>query len=154
MTWLLTIAPVAALIAMAMSFTHLLPIGVSLTLNDGTAPVWILSMALNFASGAILWLTTRRHKRELNLREGILLLQKLLDLEVHRTGNLVLEEPLGGGEELLLAEAAGVPAFGARRGGSLGHGGGCVLDVGLGGELRIPASYLLLLGLEQRLEGL
>ena len=73
MTWLLTIAPVAALIAMAMSFTHLLPIGVSLTLNDGTAPVWILSMALNFASGAILWLTTRRHKRELNLREGILL---------------------------------------------------------------------------------
>jgi len=73
MIWLLTIAPVAALIAMAMSFSHLLPIGVSLVLNDGMAPVWMFSMALNFAAGAILWLTTRRHKRELNLREGILL---------------------------------------------------------------------------------
>ncbi|MDH4150551.1 MAG: TrkH family potassium uptake protein [Betaproteobacteria bacterium] len=73
MNWLLTIAPVAALIAMAMSLTHLLPIGVSLALNDGTLPIWILSMALNFAAGAVLWLSTRRQKRELNLREGILL---------------------------------------------------------------------------------
>ncbi len=73
MTWLLTIAPVTALIAMAMSLTHLLPIGVSLIQSDGMAPIWTLSMALNFAAGAILWLATRRHKRELNLREGILL---------------------------------------------------------------------------------
>ena len=73
MSWLLTIAPVIGLIAMAMSLTHLLPIGVALTLEDGTARAWVLSMAINFAAGAILWLTTRRHKRELSLREGILL---------------------------------------------------------------------------------
>lgn len=73
MAWLLTIAPVAALVAMAMSLTHLAPIGVSLALEDGTTPVWILSMTLNFAAGAILWLATRHRKRELSLREGILL---------------------------------------------------------------------------------
>ncbi|MDP1536118.1 MAG: potassium transporter TrkG [Burkholderiales bacterium] len=73
MAWLLNIAPVAALIAMAMSLTYLLPIGVSLTLKDGATDALILSMALNFAVGAILWLLTRHHKRELSLREGILL---------------------------------------------------------------------------------
>lgn len=73
MSWLLTVAPVAALIAMAMSLTHLLPIGVSLHFSDGMAGALTLSMALNFCAGAILWLLTRRKKRELSLREGILL---------------------------------------------------------------------------------
>lgn len=73
MTWLLSVAPVAALIAMAMSLTQLAPIGVALALDDGTAPAWMLSMAVNFAVGAIVWLATRRHKRELCMREGILL---------------------------------------------------------------------------------
>jgi len=73
MAWLLTISPVAGLIAMAMSLTYLLPIGISLVLQDGAADALILSMALNFAAGAMLWLLTRRHKRELSLREGILL---------------------------------------------------------------------------------
>ncbi|MBX3662323.1 MAG: TrkH family potassium uptake protein [Burkholderiales bacterium] len=73
MSWLLTVAPVAALIAMAMSLTHLLPISVSLYYNDGMAGALTLSMALNFCAGAILWLLTRRNKRELSLREGILL---------------------------------------------------------------------------------
>jgi trk system potassium uptake protein TrkH len=73
MNWLLTIAPVAALIAMAMSLTHLLPIGVSLTLEDGAAGALTLSMVFNFSVGAVIWLLTRQHKRELSLREGILL---------------------------------------------------------------------------------
>lgn len=73
MAWLLTVAPVTALIAMAMSLTHLLPIGVSLALDDGAARPLLLSMALNFSVGAILWMMTRRYKRELSLREGILL---------------------------------------------------------------------------------
>lgn len=73
MSWLLTIAPVAALIAMAMSLTHLLPIGVSLHFGDGMAGALALSMTLNFCAGATLWLLTRRKKRELSLREGILL---------------------------------------------------------------------------------
>lgn len=73
MTWLLKIAPVAALIAMAMSLTHLLPIGISLALDDGAARALILSMAFNFSAGAVIWMFTRRYKRELSLREGILL---------------------------------------------------------------------------------
>lgn len=73
MSWLLTIAPVAALIAMAMSLSHALPIGVSLALDDGAAPALAVSMVFNFACGALIWLLTRRHKRELSLREGILL---------------------------------------------------------------------------------
>ena len=73
MTWLLAVCPVLGIIAMAMSLTYLLPIGVSLTLGDGAVDALVLSMALNFAAGAILWLLTRRHKRELSLREGILL---------------------------------------------------------------------------------
>ncbi len=73
MAWLLTISPVAALIAMAMSLSYLLPLGVSLATEDGAAGALTLSMAINFAAGAILWLLTRRHKRELSLREGILL---------------------------------------------------------------------------------
>lgn len=73
MSWLLTIAPVAALIAMAMSLSHALPIGVSLALDDGAAPALTISMVFNFAAGALIWLLTRRHKRELSLREGILL---------------------------------------------------------------------------------
>jgi len=73
MSWLLTIAPVSALIAMAMSLTHLLPIGVSLALDDGVAQALTLSMMVNFSVGAVIWMLTRQHKRELSLREGILL---------------------------------------------------------------------------------
>lgn len=73
MSWLLSIAPVAALIAMVMSLSHALPLGVSLALDDGAAQALTLSMAFNFATGAVIWILTRRHKRELSLREGILL---------------------------------------------------------------------------------
>ena len=73
MTWLIAIAPVAALIAMAMSLSHALPLAVSLHLDDGAAMPFAISMALNFLTGAAIWLLTRRHKRELSLREGILL---------------------------------------------------------------------------------
>ncbi|MGE0558858.1 MAG: TrkH family potassium uptake protein [Burkholderiales bacterium] len=58
---------------MAMSLTHLLPIGVSLALDDGAATALAWSMVINFVAGALMWLFTRRHKRELSLREGILL---------------------------------------------------------------------------------
>lgn len=73
MSWLLGIAPVASLIAMAMSLSHALPLGVSLHLDDGAAVPLAISMALNFFTGASIWLLTRKHKHELSLREGILL---------------------------------------------------------------------------------
>lgn len=73
MTWLLAVSPVIGIIAMAMSLTHLVPIAASLLFDDGTSRQFAFSMTLNFAVGFLLWFCTRRHKRELSLREGILL---------------------------------------------------------------------------------
>ncbi|MGZ8262731.1 MAG: TrkH family potassium uptake protein [Burkholderiales bacterium] len=72
MAWLPPILPVLGLIAMAMSLSHLLPIATALALGDGTADVFLASMVLNALVGFVLWLLTRRFRRELQLREGIL----------------------------------------------------------------------------------
>jgi trk system potassium uptake protein TrkH len=73
MAWLLAVCPVLGIIAMAMSASHLLPVMISLILQDGTTALFASSMVLNFAVGLALWLSTRRHRRELQVREGILL---------------------------------------------------------------------------------
>jgi trk system potassium uptake protein len=72
MSWLRPILPVLGLIAMAMSLSHLLPIATAVLLQDGTAGIFSISMAVNALVGFFLWLFTRRHRRELQLREGIL----------------------------------------------------------------------------------
>ncbi|MDB5923755.1 MAG: trk system potassium uptake rane protein [Betaproteobacteria bacterium] len=69
---LLPTLPVLGLIAMAMSLSHLLPLFVSLATHDGTARLFAASLAVNFVFGLVLWLATRRYRRELQLREGIL----------------------------------------------------------------------------------
>ncbi len=46
----------------------------SIALRDGTTPVFAGSMALNFAAGCAVWLVTRRRRRELQLREGMVLI--------------------------------------------------------------------------------
>jgi trk system potassium uptake protein len=74
MAWLLAVCPVLGIIAMAMSLSHLLPVATSLVLNDGTTGIFLISMGANFAAGALLWLATRRHREELQMREGILLI--------------------------------------------------------------------------------
>jgi trk system potassium uptake protein len=74
MAWLLAVCPVLGIIAMAMSVSHLLPIAISLLAWDGMAELFAISMALNFALGCSLWLLTRRYRRELRIREGILLI--------------------------------------------------------------------------------
>ena len=72
MPWLLPCLPVLGLIAMAMSVSYILPLVVSLWLRDGTAYVFAGSLVVNFISGLLTWLLTRRFRRELQLREGIL----------------------------------------------------------------------------------
>lgn len=74
MAWFLAICPALGIIAMAMSLSHLLPIAISLIAWDGMSELFAVSMALNFALGFVLWLLTRRHRRELQIREGILLI--------------------------------------------------------------------------------
>src|SRR5690349_1933715 len=73
MTWLLPVYRVLGIIAMAMSFTHLVPLFTSVVFEDGTTAQFALSMALNFAAGCLLWIGTRGHNQELILRQGILL---------------------------------------------------------------------------------
>jgi trk system potassium uptake protein TrkH len=73
LTTILTVAPLLGLIAMVMSLWHLLPLAISVGLGDGAAHDFIASMALNCAAGYILWLTTRRFRRELKPRDGIAL---------------------------------------------------------------------------------
>ena len=70
---LLTVAPLLGMIAMVMSFWHLLPLVISVSVGDGAARDFAISMALNCAAGYVLWLATRRHRRELKPREGIAL---------------------------------------------------------------------------------
>ncbi|HEY0339085.1 MAG TPA: potassium transporter TrkG [Burkholderiales bacterium] len=72
MPWLLPTLPVLGLIAMSMSLSHLLPLIVSLATRDGTASLFAVSLCVNFVFGLVLWLATRRNRRELQLREGIL----------------------------------------------------------------------------------
>ena len=58
---------------MVMSLSHLLPLGVSFGYGDGAAHAFVISMIVNFAVGCAMWLGTRRNKRELTPRDGILL---------------------------------------------------------------------------------
>lgn len=73
MTALLAVFPLLGLIAMVMSLSHLLPLAVSAYYDDGAINAFAVSMALNFASGCAMWLSTRHCKRELTSRDGILL---------------------------------------------------------------------------------
>lgn len=73
MSNLLVTAPILGLIAMAMSLSHLVPISVSVIYGDGAFWAFVFSMVLNFASGYVTWLATRRYAREIMARDAILL---------------------------------------------------------------------------------
>ena len=70
---LLTVAPLLGMIAMVMSFWHLLPLVISIGVDDGVAGNFAISMTLNCATGYLLWIMTRRHRRDLKPRDGIAL---------------------------------------------------------------------------------
>ena len=73
MSSLLAAAPLLGLIAMVMSLSHLVPISISLIFADGAFLVFALSMCLNFLCGCLMWLTTRRFRREMLVQDAILL---------------------------------------------------------------------------------
>jgi trk system potassium uptake protein len=70
---LFTVAPLLGLIAMVMSLWHLVPLAISIGLNDGAASQFAASMALNSAAGYLVWLSTRRFRKDLKPRDGITL---------------------------------------------------------------------------------
>ncbi len=73
MTALFTVCSHLGLIAMVMSLSHLLPLGVSVYYNDGTTSAFSFSMALNCAAGYLMWTLTKHTRRDLTARDGILL---------------------------------------------------------------------------------
>jgi len=58
---------------MVLALTYVLPIGWSLAVSDGTADSFIESGMGTIACGFALWLPTRGHRRELQARDGCLL---------------------------------------------------------------------------------
>lgn len=69
----LPVVAILGAILMVFALTMLVPLGVALLLSDGAVHAWDRSMALAFVSGAGLWLLGRRHRRELQPRDGVLL---------------------------------------------------------------------------------
>ncbi|HEV2432205.1 MAG TPA: potassium transporter TrkG [Burkholderiales bacterium] len=70
---LLPVGNVLGALLMAFAVTYLLPIATSLIYEDGTAIAFVLAMLIDFAAGYMLWLATRKHRRDLRPRDGYLL---------------------------------------------------------------------------------
>jgi trk system potassium uptake protein len=70
---ILAVVSVLGPMAMMMSASHLVPIFVAWLYDDGMVAVFTFSMVFNFAVGYIAWLSTRRHKAELQASDGFLL---------------------------------------------------------------------------------
>ena len=68
---LLTVAPLLGLIAMVMSLSHLLPLSISVSVGDGATSQFLFSMVANSAVGYLMWITTRRYRRDLKPRDAI-----------------------------------------------------------------------------------
>jgi trk system potassium uptake protein TrkH len=58
---------------MFFSITYLMPIAASLIYDDGTWIDFVDAMIMAAGMGALIWIVTRRHKRELKPRDGFLL---------------------------------------------------------------------------------
>ena len=70
---LLPVSHVLGGMLMFFSVAYLMPVASSLIYDDGTLIDFVDGMAISFAAGRVLWLGTRRHKRELKPRDGFLL---------------------------------------------------------------------------------
>ncbi len=69
----LTVIHALGMMLVVFSAAYILPILTSLIYNDGTLLDFVLAMAMTLVSGCLMWLLTRRHKGELSIRHGYLL---------------------------------------------------------------------------------
>ncbi len=69
----LTVIHALGMMLIVFSAAYILPILTSLIYNDGTLLNFVLAMAMTLVSGCLMWLLTRRHKGELSIRHGYLL---------------------------------------------------------------------------------
>lgn len=70
---MLSVVHVLGSMLMMFSVTYVLPIATSIIYRDGHLTDFMFAAAFCLGAGALLWATTRRHKRELRSRDGFLL---------------------------------------------------------------------------------
>ncbi len=73
MNRLFAVINVLGVVILIFGFTLLIPLGLSLWLNDAAHFVYYKSAAITIALGLLMWIVTRRYKRELQVRDGFLL---------------------------------------------------------------------------------
>lgn len=73
MNRLFAVANVLGKMILVFGFTMLVPLSLSLWANDGAGYVFVKSIMVTIGGGLFLWLATRRYKRELQIRDGFLL---------------------------------------------------------------------------------
>ncbi len=69
----LTVIRALGLMLVVFSIAYLMPIAAALIYGDGTLLDFLLAMVWTSALGVLMWLLTRRHKGELSIRDGYLL---------------------------------------------------------------------------------
>jgi trk system potassium uptake protein TrkH len=70
---MLAVVHVLGSMLMLFSVTYVLPLATSLIYRDGLFIDFVVAAVASLATGALLWVTTRRRKRELRSRDGFLL---------------------------------------------------------------------------------
>jgi trk system potassium uptake protein TrkH len=73
MNRLFAVLNVLSIVILIFGFTLFVPLGLSLWLNDAAQFVYYKSAAITIASGSLMWVATRSYKRELQVRDGFLL---------------------------------------------------------------------------------
>jgi len=73
MSQILPVIHILSKVMMLFAFAFVLPLGVSFALDDGAQLAYDEAILITFFSGLVLWLLSRRGKRELQTRDGFLL---------------------------------------------------------------------------------
>lgn len=73
MNRLFTVVNVLGKMILVFGLTMLIPLGLALWGNDGAQFVFEESIVITLSSGLVMWLVTRRYKRELQTKDGFLL---------------------------------------------------------------------------------
>jgi trk system potassium uptake protein TrkH len=73
MSQILPVVHILSKVLMLFALAFLLPLGISFALNDGAQRAYDEAILVTFLSGASLWLLSRRGRRELQTRDGFLL---------------------------------------------------------------------------------
>lgn len=82
----LPVLHVLSLVITLFSFTMAIPLLTSLWYRDSAQIAYYKSIAVTFASGMLLWFSTRRYKRELMVRDSLLLVGLVWTVFVLLTG--------------------------------------------------------------------